>query len=221
MKNPVAGVIISRSGESWQATKEGRNAHFTQWQRVFVKREVNTQMANIVRRCLTFLLSYSIIVHWGEVPQQKCLPERILRVSCNQTCSGWAVPVLSLYQHQVSLCLLWPLLVPGVFIPLHGCHFVCNPGVPKCSSWASCFSFLFSLHPTLDLLHLFSPPSLPLLPDVSLLSLKHYFLSASCEAESVPTVWQSHSECTVPLLQEVRRSHVPVPACLPHFYGSY
>ena len=77
--------------------------HISPSERIFVKREVNTHMASIVCRCLTFVISYSIRVHWREVPQPKCPTERILSFLVIKIVLGWAAPVLSLYQHLVTV----------------------------------------------------------------------------------------------------------------------
>lgn len=59
-----------------------RNAHFTQWGQIVVKREVNTQMANWVPRCLTFVLSHWTRVHWWKCHSTRGSPKAQCPLPC-------------------------------------------------------------------------------------------------------------------------------------------
>lgn len=156
----------------------------------FRKREVNTQMANVFHRCLMFVVSYSIRVHWGKSHSKSASQKEYLVFPCNQNCSWMNCSCsVSLPASHHSQCLLWHLLLSGVFILAHGSHFVCNLKVSVSSSQCALSLFPFLSHSFL----LFSPYfslSPPLQPLPIFLSLKHYFPSVYYEPETLSTVCQ-------------------------------
>lgn len=148
VRNLAAGAEMSRFGGPWQATK-CRNAHFTQWERIFVKREVDTHMANIIHRCLTFVF-FTGSEFIGGSPKAKVPPRKTIVFPWNQNGSWMHCPCSvssSASRDNEGPCGICYQL-PGVFTLAHGSHFVCNLGVPMHSRWA------------LSLLPCFPPPSL-------------------------------------------------------------
>lgn len=81
--NHVTGKSQRAMGNLGKPHNKCRNAHFTQWGGVVVEREVHTQMANWVPRCLTFVLSHWTRVHWWKCHSTRSLTKAQCPVPCH------------------------------------------------------------------------------------------------------------------------------------------
>lgn len=97
-KNHGAGKSHWATGNLGKPHDKCRNAHFTQWGGIVVKREVNTQMANQVPRC--FLTGPEFT--GGNVTAPAPSRKLSVPVPRNPVTPGWTVPGLSPQQDQVT-----------------------------------------------------------------------------------------------------------------------
>lgn len=165
-KHHVTGKSQRTMGNLGKPHNKCRNVHFTQWGGIVVEREVNTQMANWVPRCLTFVLSHWTRVHWWKCHSTRGLPKAQCPLPCNPVTQGWTVPALPPQQDQATagahygMChLLWFPRFLQRWAPKHRGSL---PSLP-------CPPFRFSL----------LAPSLPKSP--CFLSLRYHFLFIYCE----------------------------------------